>query len=313
MGNTEGTEGTPIRSPLNGGVRLVVQRGASRRTSLELSPAEPLTRIVIGSSSQCDWRIFARGVRARHLRLIWSHGRLRIDDICEPGAVKLDGRPVCHRIELCAAARVAFGEAVLVVEHSNGAADLSETAIVPAQTAPDDEAGSAPAPASAEAATVLDGMLDAPAAQQAAREPHARGPQRSPLRRKVALFSLAIVVLLASAAARAALRAPQKRIEDGSAAATARPTSPRETHPSVTPARTAPASASAEPFVGTVTPNEAVARLVAGRRSEAIAAYRALASKQPANRAYAAVVQMLDRRSANRCKPSSNGEAACAP
>src|SRR5688572_27036938 len=164
------TESTAVRSLLNG-VRLVVQRGASRRTSMELLPAEPLTRIVIGSSSQCDWRIFARGVRARHLRLVWSHGRLRIDDVCEPGAVKLDGRPVCHRIELCAAASVSFGEAVLAVEPVSGA-------------------GPAPSNLSAEAATVQNGLvgqvqgssagpvIDAPTAEQALRERQVRGKRR---------------------------------------------------------------------------------------------------------------------------------------
>ena len=294
MGNIDGP---PIRSLLNG-VRLVVQRGASRRTTMELSPTEPLARIVIGSSSQCDWRIFARGVRARHLRFVWSHGRLRIDDVCEPGAVKLDGRPVCHRIELCAAASVAFGEAVLLVEPAGN------------------NAASAPAPLSAEAATVLDGSLgqvDPPTAQQAPSDRKVRGQPRSPIWRRVALFSLAMVALLASAAARAAFRAPQGRSAEGSAAATARPANARATRPSVTPAHTARANASAKSFVGTVTPNEAAARLVAGRRSEALDAYRTLASKEPANRAYATVVQILDRRSASRCMSNPNGEPACAP
>jgi hypothetical protein len=94
---------------------LALVRGTSRTLRQVLAVGDSVRHLVIGSSSRCDWRIAARGVRSRHFRLTCAGGRLRIEDIWEPQSVSVDGLQVGARLELPCAAQIEFGEAVLRV------------------------------------------------------------------------------------------------------------------------------------------------------------------------------------------------------
>lgn len=95
--------------------QLSVAIGSSSKRSWPLFQGIA-SHLVIGSSNSCDWRVHARGVRARHWRLSWNGQRARIEDQWTPGAVRVDGHPVAHRVELLDRACIEFGEARLVYE-----------------------------------------------------------------------------------------------------------------------------------------------------------------------------------------------------
>jgi hypothetical protein len=111
----------------------LLERGQSRTGELVLCSGGPVVHVVVGSSSLCDWRIGAPGVRPRHFRLVWGRGRLRIEE-CWTGEVRVDGRPVGARLELPAAARLEFGDAVLQLEPIRPAPPTREArALLPAR------------------------------------------------------------------------------------------------------------------------------------------------------------------------------------
>jgi hypothetical protein len=96
--------------------RLVVVSGRSERNDWLLYAGSAARQLVIGSSSACDWRIHARGVRARHVRLCWHGDRLRLEALDRLGSVRVAGRPVAHRLELVPWSRLELGEARLAFE-----------------------------------------------------------------------------------------------------------------------------------------------------------------------------------------------------
>jgi hypothetical protein len=93
-------------------IRLVA--GRSRIVQVCLFQASRRT-LVVGSSGLCQWRIHARGVRPRHLKLVWNGKRLRVDEVCSASEVFVDNHPIGCRLELLARAMLTFGDAALLL------------------------------------------------------------------------------------------------------------------------------------------------------------------------------------------------------
>jgi hypothetical protein len=103
--------------------RLVVEAGRSDRNEWLFYPGTVVRKLVIGSSSSCGWRIVARGVRARHLRLCWRADRLSIVAQHAPGSVRVAGRRVAHGLDLVPLSTLELGEARLRFEPIDRAED----------------------------------------------------------------------------------------------------------------------------------------------------------------------------------------------
>ena len=117
MSGTYGSDcGDETREPLRPAARLLGRAGRSERSEWRFYTDGMVRHLVIGSSSSCDWRVHARGVHSRHLRLCWSGDRLRLEDQVALGSVRVDGRPVAHRLDLAERSVLEFGEARLGFE-----------------------------------------------------------------------------------------------------------------------------------------------------------------------------------------------------
>jgi hypothetical protein len=113
-----------------GRVIVTLRSGRSERGSWEFEAGTPTPRICVGSSSLCEWRIHARGVRAKHVYLRWDGQVLSIQDQVGPRAVLVDGHPVGHRCDLMPRAELRLGEAVLMVAPAERATTTDAEATV---------------------------------------------------------------------------------------------------------------------------------------------------------------------------------------
>ena len=102
-------------APPSRSVEIVLLEGKARQRRQRLIYSGRPVRLQVGSSGDADWRIHARGVRARHLGFSWNGRVLQLDVLAPGAAVQVDDHVVQRRLELQCGARLGLGEALLEV------------------------------------------------------------------------------------------------------------------------------------------------------------------------------------------------------
>jgi predicted component of type VI protein secretion system len=293
-----------------GSVRLVLEEGTSRCLEKCFVPGSGQAQLTVGSSALCDWRVHARGVRSRHMRLFFNGKVLRVEDQHAPGAVQIEGRPVAHRFGIVASTRLRIGAAVIRVEwpEARVSEGAGSTGLDPG-AAPSDETRAGSGDEVLPEATLIGSVEESPEtiAATVAMPTAPRGRRRP---RTLLLAGVAVaggvfaITFFWSAADRG--RAGSAR---GLASASAVADLPA---PAAEPVVIAPLVEEVDADEGTdVDPTEAAEHLAQGRTTAALAAFRRLASRHPEDTLYQDVVRLLERQVGQRCARAGGG-AACA-